>query len=425
MKKNKITNISTTNKIAILFFCLSLFFQTTNVKASVAEKKYQTLEEKATRYETLIDLKQRKNKTLNNQLKMMDLQISSFENDLELTKSKIEENEKELGLLEIAVDESIKEVNEKKVELADMLRFFYQTEKNISISFMAQNADVSSVLNKSQYIDQASNKIKKVIIDVKQKKDELEIKQSKATEKNNELKEHRKTFEEKVEYLENEEQNKKQLLEKTEGQEAQYKKLLTRVETQMKELIGDLDALSADTRSDLDKIKKSASKPSSGLASTKWYYAQDDKKWGHKRIGLSNTLLKDYGCAVTAVSMVLTYHDEDITPGKLSSKPIFARDLIVWPKSWDDVELNSTTWHGNISWKTIDKSLAKKRPVIVFIRSRTGAGHYVVIHGKDKKDKYVVHDPLFGANIYLDTSRKLVGRIYNSSTTVDQMIIYK
>ncbi len=418
-------------KLILLVFCFGLLFLGRQSFASVSDEKedilkeQESLEEKKQRLKVMIDVTKSKQSTLSNQLKLMNLQIDSFGNDLQITKEKIAENELALEILDQEVDKYKKEVDQKKKELAAMLRLFYQTEKNISLAFLAQNSDVSEVLSQSQYIDQASAKINKVILTTKQESDSLEEKKKEVEQKNQELTDNKETFEEKVEYLESEEKNKQTLLKETMGQEAEYKKLLSRVEEQMKELIGDLNALSSDTRDDLDQIKSSSSKPTSGLASTKWYYAQDDKKWGYKRIGLSSTLMKDYGCAVTTVAMVLTQHGEKITPGSLSSKPIFARDLIVWPDSWNGVELDSTTWHGNIDWKEIDKSIDKDNPVIVFIRSSSGAGHYVVIHGKDKKGKYVVHDPLFGSNIYLDTSRKLVGRIYNSSTTVDQMIIYK
>lgn len=425
MNKKKIKKSFRMSKVFIFIFCISMFFLANQTYASVAEKKIETLEEKKEKLKVMIDATKNKQSSLSNQIQLMNLQINNFENDLAITKKKIEENEGALEMLDKEVDKYKKIVDAQKKELASMLRLFYRTEKNVSLSFMAQNSDVSAVLNQSQYVDQASAKINKFILTTKKESDILEEKKKEVEEKNKELEEYKDTFEEKVEYLEDEEQNKKLLLKQTAGQENQYKELLSRVEEQMKELIGNLDDLSVDTRSDLNAIKNSASKPTSGLASTKWYYAQDDKSWGNKRIGLSNTLMKDYGCAVTTVAMVLTQHGERITPGSLSGKPIFARDLIMWPGSWGDVELDSTTWHGNIDWKEIDKSIEKDRPVIVFIRSGSGAGHYVVVHGKDKKDKYVVHDPLFGSNIYLDTSRKLVGRIYNSSTTIDQMIIYK
>jgi hypothetical protein len=88
------------------------------------------------------------------------------------------------------------------------------------------------------------------------------------------------------------------------------------------------------------------------------------------------------------------------------------------------VELESSTYHGNIDWGEVDDQIEDGNPVIVFVKStKSRAGHYVVVHGKDKED-YIVHDPIFGPNIYLGTTRKLVGAIYDSGTVIDQMIIY-
>lgn len=83
--------------------------------------------------------------------------------------------------------------------------------------------------------------------------------------------------------------------------------------------------------------------------------------------------------------------------------------------------------HGNISWSVIDTQLKKGNPVIVYIKKTNGGGgHYVVIHHKTSNGKYVIHDPYFGPNIFLDTSRSLIGKMgKDSSTTVDQMIIYE
>ena len=52
-------------------------------------------------------------------------------------------------------------------------------------------------------------------------------------------------------------------------------------------------------------------------------------------------------------------------------------------------------------------------------------GHVVTLETiKDKKGKYIVHDPYWGANIFLDSTRALVSALYDSGTVIDQMIIY-
>ena len=101
-------------------------------------------------------------------------------------------------------------------------------------------------------------------------------------------------------------------------------------------------------------------------------------------------------------------------------------DLIEWPESWSPgITLASSISHGNINWSTINSQIAKGNPVIVHINKTNGAGgHYVVITGKDSKD-YIVHDPYFGPNLYLGTSKSLMAKMgKDSGVTVDQMIIY-
>jgi len=225
--------------------------------------------------------------------------------------------------------------------------------------------------------------------------------------------------------LDGEQTTKEQLLADTNGEEQKYQQLLQRVEQQKQGLLGDIDELSQQKSSDLAAVEATLKKPKSGLASTSWYFNQRDSRWGDQGIGYSNTLMKSYGCAVTAVAMVFNYHGENINPGTLAKQPIFSHDLIVWPKSWKGINLASSNAHGNIDWNVIDTEIKNKNPVIVFVRStKRGAGHYVVIHDKDKNGDYVVHDPYWGANIFLSSTRAYVGALYGSGTTVDQMIIY-
>jgi len=110
----------------------------------------------------------------------------------------------------------------------------------------------------------------------------------------------------------------------------------------------------------------------------------------------------------------------------MAKQKIFSYDLIQWPGAWSpSISLASSVSHGNINWKTVDAALKAGHLVIVFIQKTNGrGGHYVVIHNKDSHD-YVVHDPYFGPNLYLGTSRALVGKLgADSGTTVNQMIIY-
>ena len=156
-----------------------------------------------------------------------------------------------------------------------------------------------------------------------------------------------------------------------------------------------------------------------------WYFSQTDSRWGGNKIGNSKSLMRDWGCAVTSLAMVFREKGNSTDPGKLAKQQIFSGDLIDWPNSWDPgINLASSVSHGNINWSTVNTQIKKGNPVIVYIKRSRGGGHYVVITGKDNND-YIVHDPYFGPNLYLGTSKSLVGKLgASSSVSVDQMIIY-
>jgi hypothetical protein len=190
----------------------------------------------------------------------------------------------------------------------------------------------------------------------------------------------------------------------------------------------------SEKQAEIAKIAAESNRPATA-ASTIWYYSQNDSRWKSDSIGVSNSTINDYGCALTSVAMVFRYHGIDITPKVLARQPIFVRDLISWPTQWRFLNLDYNSFHksGGLEqsdWDRIDQEIAAGNPVIVFINAlgRSG-GHYVVIHSKDARG-YVVHDPVMwngesGANIYLATTRKYIEAVYRTNTIIDQVIIYK
>jgi hypothetical protein len=290
---------------------------------------------------------------------------------------------------------------------------------------MLRGTNLSDFLSQTDYISQAGAKVDDVLTSVISAKEDLENAEKKLEIKNNEQKEKQGKIVEKKRYLDGEQQSKGELLLQTNGEEQKYQDMLAQVEQQKQELLGDISALSEEKSSDLAAVEATIKKPKSGLASTSWYFSQRDSRWGDQHIGFSNTAMKNYGCAVTAVAMVLRYHGADIDPGTLAQQPIFYHDLIVWPEQWKGIQLVSSHTHGNIDWDVVDREIKNKNPVIVFVKStKRGAGHYVVIHGKDKNGEYVVHDPYWGSNLFLSSTKAYVGALYGSGTVIDQMIIY-
>ena len=420
---------------AIIFFAVFLIF--CEVKAdSITDisngsslsdddkEKLEELQRKAEIYRQIIEIKQKQGETLNNQISLTDANIEQVQNQIEISIQQIEDLNKQILRLQEEIKEKELLIDSQKKLLGQIIQTYYEVNNTEPVVVYLSGKNIASFMVEKDRIAQTGEKIKELVNSIikikdglKKQSDELDGKKGEFVEKNQEL-------QDKNDNLESIKQQKQTLLNQTQGEEARYQELLAKVEKQKEELL-DIDQYFAASGLSADSYPKPNSKY---FASTDWFYYQWDSRWGNENIGNTRTKMKSYGCAVTSVAMVFKKHGGSMDPGDLANQRIFSGDLISWPNSWSNpkVTLVSSKYHGNISWSTIDSQIKKGNPVIVYIKRSRGGGHYVVVHHKDAKGKYVVHDPYFGANIFLDTSRALVGALGTSSnTSVDQMIIYK
>lgn len=425
--------------IAVLLYCAkqSVFAQSTTTNSTdstnsanqqqIQDKQQQIddLQQKAESYRQMIGMKQDKAQTLENQIKLMESEIATLESDIGNLQKVIDQTSGEIDSLSVKIADKEKDIEQKRVVLSGLVQTYYENSQDSLTDFMLRGTTLSDFLSQTDYISQTGTKVDDVLTSFISDKEDLQNAEKLLEIKNNDQKERQGKIVEKQRYLDGEQRSKGQLLTQTNGEEQKYQDMLAQVEKQKQELLGDISALSAEKSSALAAVEATIKKPKAGLASTSWYFAQTDSRWGDQHIGFSNTAMKNYGCAVTAVAMVLRYHGADIDPGTLAQQPIFYHDLIVWPDQWKGIKLVSSHVHGNIDWSVIDSELKNKNPVIVFVKATNrGAGHYVVIHNKDKNGDYIVHDPYWGANIFLSSTRAYVSALYGGGTTVDQMIIY-
>lgn len=409
--------------LSVLFVSAFIVFQYAKAADSTA-KKIKELEEKAKIYQQIIDIKQKQEATLNNQVELLEAEVGKLESETEAKKSEIDELNFRIIQLEKQIDEAEESIELQKKILADLLQAYYENkDQQDAVSAFLSDKNLSSFMSKNDRMVQVEDKTSEILKNIKSLKENLTQEKKSVEDNKKEVTDLFNELQEKSSELQDKKDQKESLIVQTQGEQEKYEKLLEKVEAQKEELLN-IDELGSGLSA--DNYKKP---PSSAYASTSWYYSQRDSRWGNQTIGNTKTLMKSYGCAVTAVAMVFTYHNDKITPGSLAKKKIFSSDLINWPSSsfGGKVSLGSSYYHGNVSWSTIDKELKKDNPVIVYIKKTKGSGgHYVVIHTKMSNGKYVVHDPYWGANLYLDTSRSLVGSLSPSSgTKIDQMIIYK
>ena len=452
--KQKINIFSQAIVVFVLLFLLSYFLTivyaqedtsaTDNDSITISEeeqkaiekkqKEIKKLEEKSATYEKILQLKQKQKSLLGSQINGLNSEISTVGKNIKENKNKMEELNRMIDELENKITQKEKMIDLQRKILADVVRSYYEARSNISTDVLLGIDTFSNVTTSKDYYGQLGERITEITADLKAMQINLKDERDDLKEAEKALVEVRTKLEEERTKLSATKLQKNSLLIQTQGDEVKYKRRLAKIEKQKQEILGDIDELFNANYAELEAMAKKA--PSSYWASTRWYYSQKDKRWGNKNIGNSKSKMKDYGCAISAVSMVFTYYGQRITPGELRKKPIFYWDIISWPKNSSDkniglngnIQLSSSINHGNIKWSTVDKEIKANRPVIVFINAKSGAGHYVVIHHKTKKGKYVVHDPYFGANIYLDSTFELLSKIYKvsvSKKSVNQMILYK
>jgi len=388
-------------------------------------KDLSEIESKIETYGKMVEVKQNEQKTLANQINVIDNQIDRTKEEVKKYEKQIEINDMEIQQLELKIEEQNELLNQKQAALKVLLNDLYRKEEKDLIEVLLSYSGISSFIQEIAYTEQANQRVFNKLQEINSIRKNLSSKQEEEKNKHNELETNRQTRLEKTFYLEGEQNSKEKLLNETQGEEERYQGLLERFEEEKQTLLGDIDELSASKSGEMASTISHQPKPTSGLASTDWYFSQRDSRWGGSNIGLSSTKMSKYGCAVTCVAMVLRYHGVNISPGILAHQPIFSNDLIVWPDQWQYVNRIGGYSHGNINWDTVDGEIADHNPVIVFVRANgRGAGHYIVIHHKDKNGKYVVHDPYWGSNMYLDSTRENISVLYGSGTSVDQMIVY-
>jgi len=377
-------------------------------------------------YENILKLNDKQQDTLSNQLDYINQQQDKNQQDLQGAVNELDDLSSKIGVLERNIADKEKSIEYQKKILAGLMQSYYEYDQQGLLKIILLDQNLSDSLSSSDYIEQSGVKVTEMLADIHKNREDLiknreELKQD--------YKESAKLKDE-LQYtksnLQLTESQKQSLLLQTQGQEQKYKDLLAHIEEQKKELFNFSEA--SNLQEVFDSLKNYPKPDKKYWASTAWYFSQKDSRWANQRIGNSKSLMKDYGCAVASVSMVFRKFGSSTDPGKMAKEKIFYYDLIKWPASWSpNISLVSSVSHGNVNWTKIKSEINDGNPIIVYIKKTNGrGGHYVVITGYDKDEKkYVVHDPYFGSNLYLDTSQSLIGKLgADSRTVVDQMIIY-
>ncbi|MEI7621308.1 MAG: C39 family peptidase [Candidatus Moraniibacteriota bacterium] len=420
--------------LVVLAFLVMAFSRASaeDLVSEANQDKLDELNDKAAVYRQIINIKKKQSETLDNKISSMTSTIKDVQGQIKEAENQIDGLNSEIGSLESQIANKKNQIASEEKILGKVIQAYYQITQTSPVAIYLAEDNIASFMVNKDRVSQTGDKIREMIENLNQLKAGIEEQNQQLNSKKGNLVDAHQDLQSKHDNFQSIKKQQTILLAQTQSEEEKYSELLKNVQEQKEQLLNlttlagasfSLDGLSVE-----EYLKKH--QPSSSLfASTSWYFSQKDSRWGSMTIGKTKTLMSDYGCAVTSVAMVFKNHGGSITPGGLAKQPIFSGDLINWPSPWDKPKLEISSEgksHKNINWSTVDSEIKKDNPVIVYIgRSNGSGGHYVVVHHKASGSDYVVHDPYFGANILLSSSRALIGAMGSSSSTyIDQMIVY-
>jgi len=425
----------TTYKLICFLLLISLFLPPFSIKADTIDDlqkkinefkgQQKVLEDQRAEYAKSLLEKQKTAANLENQIALLDNEISLTKNKIGETELNIEKAILEIEKLNAEIIKKEQDISRQSEVLSSLMREIFEQDSETTLSILLKNNNFSDFLNDAFYLEQTQNKITDSIENLKTLKEQSEWQRKQEVSKKEELDNFKNELIVRQTELDLTTASKKELLGKTKGEQSRYENLLKRVEEQRNEILGNIEELMRQKAAELARVQAGQLKPAPNPKAEAWHYYQTDPRWGDSFIGFSKSTMKDYGCAVASLAMIFKYHNLDITPGQLARERIFYYDLIVWPQLWKSVRLIINTNHRGVDWNSVDYYLENSHPVIVFVKADgKNAGHYVAIFDKDSRG-YIVNDPMWGSNIYLDSTRQNIATLYNTTTTIEQVIVYK
>ena len=137
--------------------------------------------------------------------------------------------------------------------------------------------------------------------------------------------------------------------------------------------------------------------------------SQKDKKWGHKSIGKTKYLIRDWGCVITGVSMASSWFNCFQEPDWFAKKLEFTNSALLYWKSVDKVACFRFKWRFyKCDHKLIRGALVNPRTVCLL----QVYGRHWVVATRNLWGGYWTADPWTGGRKYYPNSAISGGAIF-------------
>lgn len=129
--------------------------------------------------------------------------------------------------------------------------------------------------------------------------------------------------------------------------------------------------------------------------------SQRNKGWGELFIGKSPLKIKDYGCALTSLSMLSDWYGDYKDPAWIAENLTFTKEgLIIWQSMNGKLPMNFVYRYYKRDDAKIKAILASKNGAVL-LQVNYGK-HWVVLVGYSRLQGFKIADPFYGDVVYLN-----------------------
>jgi len=208
------------------------------VDCSLASDKSKCLEleKKAKAYQDLINIKNKTQLTIKNQLSLIDTQQQKNQIELVKTQDKAKDLTQQINNLDREINDKENLLKYQQAVLTSLMQSYYEYTQEGLLDIILLNQDFSEIFNQSDHIEQASSRVSDVLKTIQDTRAKLQNEYDDIQQKKQESEQIKSKLEGNNLDLQYNENQKQTLLSQTKGEEQKYQELLAKVREQQKQI---------------------------------------------------------------------------------------------------------------------------------------------------------------------------------------------
>lgn len=233
--------------LLLIAFSALLFFSFKNIPVGAVsidcdgydgdlKKECEDKKDEAKDLEKIINLKEKQENTIQNQLQLINLEQSRTKADLARSQQKLQDLTGQIQSLTGQIQEKSRLIDYQRKILVSLIQSYYEDYQQGVLDVVLANQNFSEILNQSDYIEQSSTKVSEILKSIQDTKKSLESEQADLEQKKNESENVKADLQDKNLSLQYSEDKKQVLLGQTQADKQKYEKLLSDIEDEIDQL---------------------------------------------------------------------------------------------------------------------------------------------------------------------------------------------